>query len=89
MIRINIVKIVLGQYTQFTCTFATENRIAIKCVWQGWGRINDTDHDRENISETLTASKSCSTTQSVEKVSVWVVVCHQVQHTLEQVHKQK
>lgn len=78
MLRINIVKIVLGQYTQFTYTLATENRIAIKCVWNG---INDTDHERENISETLTASKSCSTTQSVEKVSVWVVVCHQVQHT--------
>lgn len=87
MLRINIVKIVFDRYTQFTCTLATENRIAIKCVWKA---INDTDHDRENISETLTASKSCSTTQSVEKVSVWVLVCHQVQHTfLEQVHKQK
>lgn len=87
MLRINLVKIILDWYTQFTCTLATENRIAIKFCGGGW--VNDTDHDRENISETHTASKSCSTTQSVEKVSVSVGLSPGGHTFLEQVHKQK
>lgn len=62
-----MLRLFLAGVLSLPSTLATENRTEIKL---GGEEINDTDHDGENISETLAASRSCSTTHSVEKVSV-------------------